>query len=116
MNMIMTFEKVDDVDNENYKENNEEDHEDTYDDDESKLVVLTHRNEKHNNYGDDNFIMLISFIKIEIDEELNESQTRRFYVIERNKITKIQEKGILNMNLAFDLRGMGVGWEGTVAE
>ncbi len=42
--MIMIFEGVDDVDNENYKENNEEDHEDKDDDDEAKLVVLTHRN------------------------------------------------------------------------
>ncbi len=44
--MIMTFQKVDDVDNENYKENNEKDHEDKDDDDEAKLVVLIHRNEK----------------------------------------------------------------------
>ncbi len=46
MNMIMTFQKIDDVDNENYKENNEKDHEDKDDDDEAKLVVLIHRNEK----------------------------------------------------------------------
>jgi hypothetical protein len=47
MNMIMTFEEVDDVNNENYKGNNEEDHEDKDgdDDDDAKLVVLTHRNE-----------------------------------------------------------------------
>ncbi len=46
MNMIMTFEEVDDVDNENCKENNEKDHEDKDDDDEAKLAVLIHRNEK----------------------------------------------------------------------
>ncbi len=46
MNMIMTFEEVDDVNNENYKGNNEEDHEDKDDDDEAKLVVSTHGNEK----------------------------------------------------------------------
>ncbi len=44
MNMIMTFEEVDDVNNENYKENNEEDHEDKDDDGKAKLVVLIHRN------------------------------------------------------------------------
>jgi hypothetical protein len=44
MNMIMTFEEVDDVDNDNYTKNNEEDHEDKDDDDEAKLVMLTHRN------------------------------------------------------------------------
>ncbi len=44
MNMIMTFEEVVDVNNENYKENNEEDHEDKDDDDKAKLVVLIHRN------------------------------------------------------------------------
>ncbi len=49
MNMIMTFEEVDDVDNGNCKENNEEDHKDKDDDDEAKLVVLTHRNEEHYN-------------------------------------------------------------------
>ncbi len=75
MNMIMTFEEVDDVDNENCKENNEEDHEDKDDDDEAKLVVLTHRNEKHYSYDDDNFIMLSSFNKNETDKELHESQT-----------------------------------------
>jgi hypothetical protein len=40
----MTFEEVDDVNNENYKENNEEDHEDKDDDGKAKLVVLIHRN------------------------------------------------------------------------
>jgi hypothetical protein len=34
MNMIMIFEEVDDIDNENCKENNEEEHEDKDDDDE----------------------------------------------------------------------------------
>jgi hypothetical protein len=47
MNMIIIFEKVDDVNNENCKENNEEDCEDKDDDDEIKLVVLTDRNEKN---------------------------------------------------------------------
>ncbi len=64
----MTIEEVDDVDNENYKENNEKDHEDKDDDDEAKLVVLPHRNEKHYNYDDDNFIMLISFNKNKNDK------------------------------------------------
>ncbi len=75
MNMIMTFEEVDDVDNENCKENNEEDHKDKDDDDEAKLVVLTYRSEKHYNYGDDNFIMLVSFNKNENDKKLHQSQT-----------------------------------------
>ncbi len=73
--MIMIFEEVDDIDNENCKENNEEEHEDKDDDDEEQLVVLTHRNEKHHNYDDDNFIMLISFNENENDKELHESQT-----------------------------------------
>jgi hypothetical protein len=66
----MTFEEVDYVDNENCKGNNEEDHEGKDDDDEAKLVVLTHRNEKHCNYDDDNFIMLISFNKNENDKNM----------------------------------------------
>ncbi len=70
----MTFEEVDDVNNENYKGNDEEDHEDKDDDDEAKLVVLTHRNEKLY-YDDDNFIALISFNENENDEKLPESQT-----------------------------------------
>jgi hypothetical protein len=44
-------------------------------DDEAKLVVITHRNKKHYNYDDGNFIMLISFNENESDEELHESQT-----------------------------------------
>jgi hypothetical protein len=44
--MIMAFEELDDVDNENCKENKEKDHEDKDDDDEAKLVVLRHMNEK----------------------------------------------------------------------
>ncbi len=74
MNMIMTFEELDDVDNEKCNENNEEDHEDKDDDDEAKLLVLTHRYEKHYNYDDDNFIMLISSDKNENDKKLHESQ------------------------------------------
>jgi len=74
MNMIIIFEKVDDVNNENCKENNEEDCEDKDDDDEIKLVVLTYRNEKQYNYDDDNF-MLINSNENENDENLHESQT-----------------------------------------
>ncbi len=71
----MTFEEVDDVNNENYKGNDEEDHEDKDDDDdEAKLVVLTHRVAKLY-YDDDNFITLISFNENENDENLHESQT-----------------------------------------
>ncbi len=75
MNMVMTFEDIDDVNNENYKGNDEEDHEGKDDGDEAKLVVLTHRNEKHYNYDDDNFIIMISFNENENDDELHESQT-----------------------------------------
>ncbi len=75
MNMVMTFEDIDDVKNENYKGNDEEDHEGKDDGDEAKLVVLTHRNEKHYNYDDDNFIIMISFNENENDDELHESQT-----------------------------------------
>ncbi len=55
--------------------NNEEDPEDKVDDDEAKVVVLTHRNEKHYNYDDDNFIILISLNENENDEKLHENQT-----------------------------------------
>jgi hypothetical protein len=39
------------------------------------VVVLTHRNEKHYNYDDDNFIILISLNENENDEKLHENQT-----------------------------------------
>ncbi len=71
--MIMTFQEVDDVNNENYKQNIEEDHEDKHDDDKAKLVLI-HRIFKHYNYDDGNFIMLI-FDENENNEEVHESQT-----------------------------------------
>ncbi len=67
MYMIMIFEDIDDVKNENYKGNDEEDHEDKDDGDEAKLVLLTQRNEKCYNYDDDNFIILIFLMKMMIN-------------------------------------------------
>jgi len=44
--MIMTFEDIDDINNENYKGIDEDGHEDKDDGDEAKLLVLTYRNKK----------------------------------------------------------------------